>query len=185
MARKYFRAETVPSSAAITTRLGAQGAPYKDTEVGKLVKASGDSGHVLAVAGDQIDGQIVGVESATADGFGIGSVNRKDVIVCYADGLQATPGVGNIAVGDQVVVGTVAAKDTAMTGPNGTGVGMGRPKVAKATLQVDSSAPADLTAAGARIGALASGNLWRVVSLLGGAGAPGQEIAIERVYNFA
>jgi hypothetical protein len=179
MARKFHRAETVPSSPAITTRLGAQGAPYKDTEIGKLVKVSGE-GHVLCALGDQIDGQIVGVEAATSDGFGIGSVNRRDMIRVRAEGSQAA-GTGNLVVGDQVVCGTAVAKDSVI---GGGGVGMALPQVRKSTVQVGSGAPADLTAVGAQLALVASGNIWRVSSLLGGDGSPGTEVMIERVFNY-
>jgi hypothetical protein len=177
MARKYFRQETVPAAPPITSRLGVQNAPYKDTEVGKLVKASGDSGHVLCAAGDQIDGQIIGVENATSDGFGIGSVARKDVMRVTCDGLQATPGTGTIAIGDQVVCGTVVAKDTAL--------GAASPKVTKSTVQVGAGAPADLTAVGAQLALVASGNIWRVIALPDGNGAVGSTAIIERVFGFA
>jgi hypothetical protein len=173
MARKFFYTAVLSAMAAITTRLGAQGAPYKDTEIGKLVKGTTESGHVLCAAGDQIKGQIVGVENATSDGYGIGSVVTKDRIMVTADGLQATPGTGVIALGDQVVCGTVVAKDTAL--------GANYPKVCKATIQVGTTVPADLTAATAHMALLASGNIWRVVSLgEAGTGAVGTVIAIER-----
>lgn len=176
MSRKFFFAATVPSSPAITSRLGLTGAAYKDTELNKLVKHTTESGHVLCAAGDQIDGQIVGVENATADGFGIGSVNRHDRIHATADGLQATPGTGTIALGDQVVCGTVVAKDTAL--------GAADPKVCKSTIQVG-AVPADLAAVGVQLGLVATGNIWRVVSLgTAGTGAVGTAIVIERVYNF-
>lgn len=173
MARKFFYTDTVPASAPITSRLGAQNAPYKDTEIGKLVKATTESGHVLCAAGDQIGGQIVAVENATSDGFGIGSVQQKDRIRVTFDGLQATPGTGTVALGDQVVCGTVVAKDTALTG---------YPKVCKATIQVGTTVPADLTAAAAHMALLASGNVWRVISQgAAGSGAVGTEGVIERV----
>lgn len=193
MARKFFFGNTVPSTAAITSRLGAQSAPYKDTEIGKLVKGSTESGHVLCAAGDQISGQIVAVESATADGYGIGSVNRHDRLVVLADGLQATAGTGTIALGDQVVCGTAVAKDTALST---------RPKVCKATVQVGTVAASTVagadTAAAVKVALdlslviladqlakLASGNVWKVVSLgSDGTGAVGSTIVIERAFNF-
>lgn len=180
MARKFFFSETVPGSAPITTRLGAQNAPYKDTEIGKLVKMTTDSGCLLCAAGDLISGQIVAVEAATSDGYGIGTVQRRDRITAVADGLQATLGTGTLAVGDQVVCGTVVAKDTAMGG----GVGLGRPRVAKATIQVGVTVPADLAAQTVHNAVIASGNVWKVISLGTGAGAVDTEVVIERVFNF-
>lgn len=175
MARKFLYGNTVPSTPAITSRLGAQGAPYADSEIGKLVKGTTESGHVLCASGDQIGGQIVAVETATADGFGIGSVNRRDRIRAIADGLQATLGTGNLALGDQVVVGTAVALGTPLAS---------YPKVAKSTIQVG-AAPADLPAAGAQLALVASGNIWKVISLgSAGTGAPGTEVVIERVFNY-
>lgn len=172
MARKFFYTDTVPASAPITSRLGAQNAPYKDTEIGKFVKATTESGHVLCAAGDQIGGQVVAVENATSDGYGIGSVQQRDRIRVTFDGSQAA-GTGAIALDDQVVCGTVVAKDTALTG---------YPKVRKATIQVGTTVPADLTAAAAHMALLASGNVWRVISLgAAGTGAVGTEGLIERV----
>ncbi len=174
MARKFFYGDTIPSSPALTSRLGLVSAPYKDTEIGKLVKGTTESGHLLCVAGDQISGQISGVENATSDGFGIGSVQRNDRLRVTADGLQATPGTGVIALGDQVVCGTAVAKDTALTG---------YPKVTKATVQVG-AAVGVLADAASQLAALASGNVWKVVSLGSvGTGAVGTEILIERAFR--
>lgn len=146
---------------AQTARIGAgTGAANNvdDKEVGKPVKLTGDSRYDLAAAGDPIERFIVSMEAATLDGYSIGSVmgqtpgDRKEVTF---DGLQATPGVGTVAVGDYVVVGTVVAKGTALTVA---------PKVCKATSQ-----------------AAASYN-WRVVSLGSvGTGAVGTTGVIERV----
>ena len=171
MGRKFFFTDTVPASAPITSRLGVQNAPYKDTEIGKLVKNTTESGHVLCAAGDQIGGQVVAIDNATADGYGLGSVQRKDRIRVTFDGSQAA-GTGDIALFDQVVCGTVVAKDTALTT---------HPKVRKATIQVGTTAAADLTAAVAHMALLASGNIWKVISLgTAGTGAVGTEGVIER-----
>ena len=72
------------------------------------------------------------------------------------DGLQGTPGVGVVAIGDYVVTGTPVAKGTALTVP---------PRVCKAT-------------------AAATGIIfkWRVVSLgTAGTGAVGTTGVIQRV----
>jgi hypothetical protein len=176
MARKFFYGPTAPASASITSRLGVQGTPYNDTEIGKLVKESGDSGHVLCAAGDQIAGVISGVQTATADGYTIGGVNKADRIVALADGLQATPGTGTLAIGDQVVA---SSNNPAL----GTALAT-YPKVCKSTIQVGVTVPADLTAAAAHMALLASGNIWKVVSLgSAGTGAVGTQIVIARTMD--
>jgi len=170
MARKFLRGETIPSTAAETARLGAQNAPYKDTEIGKFVKISGE-GFVLCAVGELIDGYIVGVEAATADGYGIGSVQRCDRKYVTFDGTQAA-GTGTLAVGDYVVCGTAVAKDTSL--------GQNYAKVRKATIQPGTTVAADLTAMAAQMAMLPS--LWRVVSLgTAGTGAVGTVGLIERV----
>lgn len=170
---KFMIDETVSKSAAKTVRLGAGSGSANNVtsaEVGKFVKLVGESRFNLASAGDAIEGYVAAVENATQDGFTIGSVTDDGYKQVTFDGLQATPGTGVIAVGDYVVVGTVVAKDTALSGPA---------KVCKATQQ-PGSVPADLTAAGlqARNAAYA----WRVVSLgTAGTGAVGTTGVIERV----
>jgi len=142
----------------ITARLGAgSGAANNvDTnEIGKIVKLVGESRFNLAAAGDQIEGFITAVESATLDGFTIGAVQQEDRKTVTFDGLQGTPGTGTIAVGDFVVAGTVVAKGTALSAPV---------KVCKATTQTGMYFA------------------WRVVSLgSAGTGAVGTVGVIERV----
>lgn len=172
MARKFYRGEVLPSRQAVTTKLGAQSAPYLDTELGKPVKLNTavDSGMILAAAGNPIEGFISAVESATSDGYGIGSVQQYGTRTVMFDGLQATAGTGTVALGDYVVTGTVVAKDTKLTAV---------PKVCKATNQ-PGAVPADLTAAGQQ--ALNAIYAWRVVSLgSAGTGAVGTVGVIERV----
>lgn len=189
MGRKFFYTEVLEGRPAVTGRLGAQNAPYKDTEIGKLVKGSVDSGFVLCALGDSISGKIAGVENATADGYGLGSVQREGKMAVIADGSQAAQ-TGNLAIGDQVVCGTVVAKDTAL--------GATYAKVCKATLQVGTvaastipatnsaadiktSVDASLVVVGNHLAQLASGNVWKVVSLGPvGTGAPGTVVIIER-----
>lgn len=171
MARAFLRQEVLPTSQPITTKLGAVSAPYKDTEVGKLVKQGAvESQYVLCAVGDLIEGYIVSVEAATSAGFGIGAVQQEDSKYVTFDGLQATPGTGVVALGDYVVCGTVVAKDTGLTVPC---------KVCKATAQPGATL-ADLAAASAAI--KASLFAWRVVSLgSAGTGAVGTVGLIERV----
>ena len=171
---KFQIKEVIASTDALTVRLGASGSSnnYTDKEKGKLVKLAGDSQYSLCAAGDLIEGYIVAVEGATADGFTIGAVCEEGYKAATFDGLQATPGTGTVAVGDYVVCGTVVAKDTALT--------VNVPaKVCKATVQFGAT-PADLAAAGAQI--KASLFAWRVVSLgSAGTGAVGTSGVIERV----
>ena len=171
MSRAFLRQEVLASNnTPITTRLGLVSAPYGATEIGKFVKQGAESAHILCAAGDNIEGSIVAVEAATANGFGIGTVQQKDSKFVTFDGLQATPGTGTIAVGDYVVCGTVTAKDTALPG---------YAKVCKSTVQIG-AVPADLTAAGTM--AKAALFAWRVVSLgSAGTGAVGTTGLIERV----
>lgn len=159
MARELYMVPTL-SEASQTVKLGAgSGASnnLSDADVGKLVKLAGDSRYNLCAAGDEIEGVITSVEPATQNGFSIGGVLKDDAkIWAIADGLQATPGTGTLAVGDYVVAGTITAKGTALTS---------FPKVCKAT---------------------AAGNTlnykWRVVSLYtAGSGAVGTTIVIEQI----
>ena len=115
---KFEIVETIHSEKVKTVRLGTTGAgnQYGDTEVGKAVKLSATSQYVLAVAGDYVEGIISAVEGGTYDGFSIGGIVSTGYKSVVLDGLQATPGTGAIAIGDYVVVGTVVAKGTALTG---------------------------------------------------------------------
>lgn len=170
---KFQMKENIPTT-VVTSRLGAASGSANyldDKEVGKAVKMIGDSLHNLCTAGDPIEGFITSVESASADDFSIGSVQKGDRKTVTFDGLQSTLGVGNIAVGDYVVTGTVVAKGTALSAPV---------KVAKATMQPG------VTEAGV-VGDVndmlkVAMYAWRVVSLgSAGTGAVGTTGVIERV----
>lgn len=170
---KFLMGVLVDDTERYTARLGSASgsANYMtDKEIGKLVKLAGDSRYNLCAAGDNIEGYVSSVESASQDDFSIGTVaiNGRQEVMC--DGLQATPGTGAIAVGDFVVTGTVTPFGTALTG---------NPKVCKATVQIG-TVPADLTAAGVMVRAgLFS---WRVLSLgTVGTGAVGTTAIIKRV----
>jgi len=158
MAANHFIVPSLPLEEVTVARLGAGNAAinrFTDVEAGKIVKLVGESRYDLAVAGNPIEGLISSVEPATSGGFSVAGVVQYGKVFATADGLQATPGTGVIAVGDYVVTGTVVAKDTAMAG---------YPKVTKATSQA-------LTFF-----------MWRVVSLgQVGTGAVGTTIVIERV----
>ena len=108
----------------ITARLGAgSGAANNltDKEVGKIVSLAGESRYNLAAVDAPIEGFIVAVESATSDGFTIGSVqtNQRKVVTFETA----------VVIGDYVVAGTPVAKDTPLTAP---------PKVKKAASQAAS-----------------------------------------------
>jgi hypothetical protein len=147
-----------------TARLGAgTGAAnyHDDKEAGKLVKLVADSRYDLCAAGNEIEGRIVTVDTASSDDYSTGSVQKTGRMEVLADGFQANPGVANtIAVLDYVVAGTPTAKGTALAG--------GRPKVCKATDQtVAKNSPF----------------AWRVVSILSGNGGLGSVLTIEKVGN--
>ena len=160
MAANHFIVPSVPLERVTTVRLGAGNTAndrFTDIEAGKIVKLTGESRYDLAVAGNPIEAFLVSTEAATSGGYSIGSVVSKGKVFVTADGLQATPGTGAIAVGDYVVTGTVIAKGTAMAG---------FAKVCKATSQTPVYPFA-----------------WRVVSLgqAAGTGAVGTTIVIEQV----
>jgi hypothetical protein len=158
MAANHFIVPTLPLGKTTAVRLGAGNAVgdrYSDVDEGKIVKLVGESRYDLTAVGNAIEALVVSVESATSNGYSIGSVVGSGKVFATADGLQATPGVGSIAVGDYVVAGSVTAKGTALTA---------YPKVCKATSQT--------------FGAFA----WRVVSLgQVGTGAVGTTIVIEKL----
>lgn len=180
MSKAHYIVPTGETPDVMTVRLGSAiavgGAPgtggsmTPGVDDGKLVKLVGESQFDLAAAGDMIEGCITSVEQATAGGWTIGGVIEEGELFVTADGLQATPGTGVIALGDWVVVGTVVAKGTVLGG---------YPKVCKATAQLG-SVPADLTAAG--VMAKYAAYAWRVLSLgPAGTGAVGTTIVISRV----
>jgi hypothetical protein len=159
MAKDHFILPTVPDNATIAVRLGAGNAEAQRLdyrEVGKLVNLAGESRYNLAATGAEFDGAIYAVELAPQNGFTIGSVLESGRINVTFDGLQATPGVGAVAIGDMVVAGTLTAKGTALTD---------YPKVCKAT-----AAAGDIV------------KKWRVVSLgVDGTGAVGTRGVIQRI----
>ncbi len=158
MARAHYIVPTAPTRPPVTARLGVTGAAWTDKEAGKFVKLAAESQFNLSALGDDIDGVVTSVESAPSNGFSVGGVEIAvpgDVMAATADGTQAAQ-TGNLAIGDIVNVGTVVAKDTALTTQG--------PRVCKATT------PANVLAR------------WRVISLgVAGTGAPGTNIVIQRV----
>jgi hypothetical protein len=158
-----------------TVRLGATANlvdRLSDADEGKFAKFAGESRYVLAAAGDLIEARVAAVEGATEGGYSIGTITKSGLMEVTFDGLQATPGVGVVAIGDFVVTGTVVAK--------GTSLGNAVAKVCKGTIQPG------VTEAGA-VGDVndqikASMYAWKVVSLgSAGSGAVGTTGVIERV----
>lgn len=158
MAANHFIVPQLPIDDVTPVRLGAGNTAndrMSDVDEGKAVKLVAESRYDLCAVGDKIEGFIVNIETATSGGYTVGGVVSDDKVFATADGLQATPGVGAIAVGDYVVAGSQTAKGTALTA---------FAKVCKATSQA--------------YGAFT----WRVVSLgATGTGAVGTQIVIERV----
>jgi hypothetical protein len=160
-ARSHFMVPTAPSRSDITARLGAQDSGYNYKEVHKIVKLAAESQYSLAVAGDKIEGFVRSVEPGTSNGFAVAGIYTPmigDRVLAVADGLQATPGTGTIAVGDYVLTGTVVAAGTAHAANVPA-------KVTKATSQTISGPFA-----------------YRVVSVAayGGTGAVGNIIVLQR-----
>jgi hypothetical protein len=143
-----------------TVRLGAGNLTTDNltsVDSGKLVKLVAESRYDLCAAGNEIEGVVNSVELATTGGYTIaGLTDETKIFYAVADGLQATPGTGTIAIGDYCVAGTITAKGTALTS---------YPKVCKAT------------------GAGTTLNFkWRVVSLgTVGTGAVGTTIVLKKV----
>lgn len=156
MAKFKFK-PLVSEDPMVTARLadGAAADLLNDADVGKFVKLIGDSQYGLCAQGNEIEAVMNSVNTATQDGYAIGGIQREGRVKVTLDGLQATPGVGVIAVGDYVVCGTVVARNTSL--------GTAYPKVCKAT---------------------GAGNTlnykWRVVAL-DGTTAVGQTALIEEV----
>lgn len=158
MARDHFISPNVPDIAAETVRAGAGNAEnqrWDYREVGKFAKLVGESRYDLAAVGNDIEAQVYTVENAPQNGYTIASIKKRPKMDVTFDGLQGTPGTGVIAIGDIVVVGTVVAKGTALSG---------HPRVCKATT------PANVVFK------------YRVVSLgAAGTGAVGTTGVIERI----
>lgn len=161
---KFIMTERILDTDVVQARIGAgtktasANNVYDDKEVAKFVKLAGESRYALCAIGDQIEGRISSIELNTYDDFSFGGVAITRYMKVTADGLQATPGTGALAIGDYVLTGTVTPKGTALTAPA---------RVVKATDQA---------------AAKATPFAWRVVSLGSvGTGAVGTAILIERV----
>lgn len=153
MTTKFQITETIHSEKVKTVRLGQTGAAnlYSDKEVGKAVKLTAESRYELCAMGDVIEGVISSVNLGTYDGYTVGGIVGTGYKEVTFDGSQAA-GTGAIAVGDYVVVGTVVAKDTALSGPL---------KVRKATDQAAAKA-APFVARVVSLGSAGTGNVGTV-----------------------
>lgn len=170
MSKAHFIMPSVPQADTVTVRLGASNGLFNQSDVNKFVKLTAESRYDLCAAGDPIEAVVNSIEPATAAGQTVGAIYDEGYMYATADGLQATPGTGALAVGDYVVCGTVVAKNTALTGVA---------KVCKATNQPFAT-QADLAGAAAAAKVAMFG--WRVVSLgSAGSGAVGTTVVIERV----
>lgn len=183
---KFLMQERILEGNKQTSRLGAgTGAAnhVDDKEIGKAVKLVAESRYNLCVAGDPIEAFVTSVEAATLDDFTIGTVQvggRKEVL---ADGLQATPGTGTIAVNDFVVAGTMVAKGTALADESSQKVTKATEQPGTAVVLADNLV-ATINAGLVKVAAQQKNGLhgWKVVSLGSvGTGAVGTKIVIERV----
>lgn len=115
---KFLMAETIHSEKVITARLGQSGAgnTFTDADVGKAVKLTADSRYELCALGDAAEGIVSSVNVGTYDGYSVGGVVSSGYKEVTFDGSQAA-GTGALAVGTYVVVGTVVARNTALTEP--------------------------------------------------------------------
>lgn len=133
---KFLISETIHSEKVETVRGGTTSVKHGYKENGKAVKLSTLDNYVLAAAGDRIEAIQVTSNldtQGTVDGYAIIGVVGTGYKSVTFDGLQATPGTGVVAAGDYVVVGTVVAAGTALTG---------HLKVTKATDQAAASTAA-------------------------------------------
>lgn len=131
---KFLMVETVHSEKVITTRVGTTVAPLKNVDIGKPVKFIATDNYGLCALADPIEAYLSTSNwdnQGTVDSFAIGGIIASGTKAVTFDGLQATPGVGVVAAGDYVLVGTVVAAGTALTGPM---------KVVKATDQAAAKA---------------------------------------------
>lgn len=171
MAKAHFIAPATPMAPASTVRLGQTSGTFNTTDEGKLVKLTAESRYELCAAGDPIEAVTVAVETGLSGGYSVGSVFKQGTIWAVADGAQATPGTGTLAVGDFVCAGTITARNTALTS---------FPKVCKATIQPGTTEAGVIGDVNDHIKIAMFP--WRVVSLgTVGTGAVGTTVVVERV----
>jgi len=116
---KFLITPTVVSEDILSVRLGGNtvGTRFTDADVGKPVKLVAESQYGLCVAGDAIEGVVNSVETSTYDGFVVGGIVEEGYSNAVANGLQATPGVGVLAINDYVVASAPAAVQVASATP--------------------------------------------------------------------
>lgn len=163
MTRNFQSRPVAPTFASKACRFGAGNASnqrFSQNDMNKAVKLTLDSTYDLCVAGDEIEGVVTSIEARTENGWSFGGIGEGGMIWAQADGLQATPGTGVIAVGDYVLASTITALNTVLAGT-------GYPKVVKATTQAS---------------AKATPFAWRVISQGPAAsGAVGTAIVLQRM----
>lgn len=172
---KFQMTEFLSDEPTLTGRFGpgtGTANQFNDKDVGKLIKYVADSRFDLCAAGDPIEGYVTSVESASLDGYSVGGYRTEDRKIVIADGLQATPGTGTIAVGDYVVCGTVDARNSALT--------LAYAKVCKATVQPNAL---PTTFGDVQNQLKVAMYAWRIVSILVGTGAVGDTLVMERINN--
>lgn len=150
---KFLLDETIHQQEVLTVRLGGSsaGTRFTDADKGKPVKLGADSAFVLCAAGDAVEAWVSSLSSGP-------TYDGYQLGGIVGTGLKrATVTGATVAVGDYVVAGTAVALGTKLTGYM---------QVAKAADQaVAKAAPHRL----------------RVVSLVGGTGAAGSTVLLQRV----
>jgi hypothetical protein len=159
--------ETVPGDTNISSALGTgSGNTFSAAaDIGKAVVLAAANNHVLASAGNEIDGFVNSVEPFTVNGgYSFGAVKTKGRIKAVVGANQgATPmAAGDYVVADaQLALGTVGDNQqwanypgTAPSTPTGP------------TAQVNTGAPTK--------------KLWRCISVISGTGAAGSVVLLER-----
>lgn len=150
---------TAKVSALAADTAGLAAGYLTDADVGKGVKLGATDRYILALDGDEIEGFLVAVESATVDGFTLGSIalgTRKAVTIVGA----------TVAIGGLVVLGAPVAKGVALSAASAVLVKAGTP-----ASQLG-GAPYTFTER------VPKNHLWRLIS---GTGVAGTVNIIERV----
>lgn len=114
---KFLITPTTQNQVVVSARIGgnALGTRANDNDVGKGVKLIADSNYGLLSAADAIEGVVKSIETGVYDSYVLGGVQSRGYIDATAYGLQATPGVGAITVGQYVLAAAPAAIQVAET----------------------------------------------------------------------
>lgn len=155
------KAGTVPDT-FVSAALGVDvNTKLSDADAGKVVKLIGDSRYGLASDGDGIEGFLIGVQPNTVNnGFSFGTVQVKE------QRIVRNAGAASIAVGAFVVAAAQPARGTAIA------------LVSSGKYTGEAAAPVRVATAPELAATVFK---WRVTALLGGAGAVGAPMLIERV----